>query len=140
MGDLSAHFDSSEFKDPVTGECKMNPSLIIALEALRSIVGRPIHIDSGYRSPGTNESVGGVSHSQHIMGNAADISVEGMDTWQLYVAADQLLAFRHGGVGIYPGENFIHVDVRGERARWARMKGTYVAVEQAIEAHANGRG
>lgn len=132
MGNLSEHFDSSEFRDPKTGECQVDATLIRALESLRLLVGKPIHIDSGYRSPSTNDEVGGVSHSQHMLGKAADISVEGLDTYQLYVLADQIPDFAGGGIGIYPGSHFVHVDVRGERARWARVDGKYVAIQEAF--------
>src|SRR5690348_13105107 len=125
MGDLSPHFDSTEFADPRTGECRMDPALIAALEELRALVGKPIHIDSGYRSPSTNAAVGGVGHSEHMEGKAADISVAGLDTYQLYVLADQVPTFSAGGIRIYPGQNFIHVDTRGSRARWARVDGQY---------------
>jgi uncharacterized protein YcbK (DUF882 family) len=110
----------------------MNPFLIDSLEELRNLVGKPIHIDSGYRSPTTNTAAGGVSHSQHLLGNAADISVEGLDTYQLYVLAEQIQRFRVGGIGIYPGEKFIHVDIRGERARWCRLDGQYKPIQDAF--------
>ena len=140
MGDLSPNFSTSEFADRRTGECKVNPRLINALETLRSLAGRPIHIDSGYRSPATNEAVGGVGHSQHMEGNAADISIKilngppavYLDTFQLYVLADQVLAFQNGGIGIYPGNKFIHVDVRDGRARWARVNGEYKKIQEAM--------
>src|SRR5512146_3069105 len=132
MGDLSPHFSKSEFADHKTGECVVNPALVAALEELRSLVGKTIHIDSGYRSPSTNAAEGGVSHSQHMLGNAADISIDGMDTYKLYVAADQVPAFASGGIGVYPGESFIHVDVRGERARWCRLNGVYRPIQEAF--------
>ena len=45
------------------------------LDPLRGAYGRPLFINSGYRSRFVNESVGGVSTSQHLLGCAADISV-----------------------------------------------------------------
>lgn len=41
------------------------------LEACRLIVG-PMHVNSGFRSPGVNAAVGGASTSQHMDGNACD--------------------------------------------------------------------
>jgi uncharacterized protein YcbK (DUF882 family) len=132
MGDLSEHFSRSEFADHETGECQVNPKLIAALELLRGIAGKEIHIDSGYRSPGTNKEVGGVSHSQHVIGNAADISIAGLSTYKLFVLAEQVEDFRNGGIGIYPGETFIHVDVRPNRTRWARVSGSYVSIWEGL--------
>ena len=47
------------------------------LDPIRAAWGAPITINSGYRSPKLNAAVGGVSTSQHLRGEAADISVGG---------------------------------------------------------------
>lgn len=44
------------------------------LDPLREAWGRPIYVSSGYRSPALNRAVGGASSSQHMKGQAADIS------------------------------------------------------------------
>ena len=44
----------------------------LLLEPAREIVG-PIIINSGFRSEAVNRKVGGVSNSQHLIGQAADI-------------------------------------------------------------------
>lgn len=44
------------------------------LDAARKLYGKPIKINSGYRSQELNKAVGGVSNSQHILGEAADIT------------------------------------------------------------------
>ena len=44
------------------------------LQPLRKAWGRPLVINSGYRSPELNEAVGGVPGSQHVRGEAADIA------------------------------------------------------------------
>ena len=43
------------------------------LQPLRDLVGFSIHINSGFRSPLVNKSVGGVPTSQHVKGQAADL-------------------------------------------------------------------
>ena len=43
------------------------------LDPLREAYGAPIIVDSGYRCPKLNKSVGGSSTSQHKTGEAADI-------------------------------------------------------------------
>ena len=45
------------------------------LEPTRQHFGLPIQVSSGYRCPQLNEKIGGVSNSQHMMGEAADITV-----------------------------------------------------------------
>ena len=87
------------------------------LNAIRSRYGRPIVVTSGYRSPEHNKAVGGVANSQHVLGTAADIKPldENMsDLPELQAICDEMNA--NGGVGFY--NSFVHVDVRGERARW----------------------
>ena len=49
------------------------------LEILRSRAGRPILINSGYRSPQLNKKIGGAAGSNHLTGCAVDIRVLGME-------------------------------------------------------------
>lgn len=44
------------------------------LDPLRTVYGKPIHINSGYRCAALNKAVGGTSSSQHLTGQAADIT------------------------------------------------------------------
>lgn len=46
--------------------------LAVALEAVRALLGFPLHIDSGYRCAALNEAVRGVADSAHVTGFAAD--------------------------------------------------------------------
>jgi uncharacterized protein YcbK (DUF882 family) len=75
-------------------------------------------IVSGYRSPRTNERLrrasGGVARrSLHLVGKALDLRLQGVPTIRLRAAA---LALRAGGVGFYPGRDFVHVDTGPVRA------------------------
>ena len=97
--------------------------LMERLETLRSALGdAPITIVSGYRSPAYNERLrqddpaGVAKDSQHLYATAADIRVRGCTPQQVYEQADAI--FADGGVGRY--SSFVHVDVRGKRARWNR--------------------
>lgn len=45
------------------------------LDPIRAAWGGPITVNSGYRSQELNKKVGGVSNSQHMKGEAADITV-----------------------------------------------------------------
>ena len=44
------------------------------LDPLREMYGGPIHVNSGYRSPIVNKKIGGAATSQHVKGEAADIT------------------------------------------------------------------
>ena len=48
------------------------------LESLRSYLGKPISVNSAYRSPEVNAAIRGSKTSQHCHGTAADIRVSGM--------------------------------------------------------------
>ena len=47
------------------------------LEPLRVAMGEPIKIGSGFRCQALNKAVGGVSNSQHLKGQAADLCIDG---------------------------------------------------------------
>ena len=44
------------------------------LDPLREMYGKPITVNSGYRCPKLNAAVGGAKTSQHMRGEAADIT------------------------------------------------------------------
>ena len=116
---MSKNFDMKEFVDRRTGEVKVNPSLLERLEALRAELGNvPVIINSGFRSMSSNREVAGAEDSQHLFGNAADISVPGKTPQEI---ADAAIKVGFTGIGIYP--NHVHVDVRsGAKVTW---KGRY---------------
>lgn len=98
----------------------IDPALIDTLARLhyRLRLAEPIQIMSGYRSPETNAAVRRHNHnaarnSYHMQGMAVDISVPRLSVRKLRRAA---LEMRAGGVGTYPGAQFIHLDVGPVRA------------------------
>lgn len=44
------------------------------LDPLREAYGKPIRVNSGYRCPKLNKAIGGSATSQHVLGQAADIT------------------------------------------------------------------
>jgi hypothetical protein len=68
MGDLSEHFDKSEFACHCgCGNSKVNPELVEALEQLRAKAQAPVRILSGKRCKQHNDNVGGATLSQHLL-------------------------------------------------------------------------
>ena len=90
--------------------------LMDALQQLRDLIGVPIHVNSGYRCPFWNNRVGGVRNSTHVRGIAADIRCGELTPAELARFAEEVPAFANGGIGVY--KSWVHVDVRGKRARW----------------------
>ena len=89
------------------------------LQILRNYIGKPITINSGYRSEEYNADVGGVKSSQHVMGRAADIVVKGMTPLAVYTTIELLIEkgdMLQGGLGLY--NSFVHYDIRGTKIRW----------------------
>lgn len=117
---LSSHFVLGEFlpNDPSYRYARLSPDLVELLETLRSELGaQPLIVTSGYRPPLYNQSVGGVPNSAHVDGLAADIYSDQVPLLKLWSTAERLVGDR-GGVGYYPAQGFVHVDLRGYRARW----------------------
>lgn len=54
-------------------ETNLNQLITNILDPLREAYGEPIIVSSGYRCPALNKAVGGVTSSQHTLGQAADI-------------------------------------------------------------------
>lgn len=113
---LSKNFKVKEFackdgSDPVF----ISPELVEVLQKIRNHFGKPVNINSAYRTPAHNKKEGGASYSQHLYGTAVDIRVTGVTPKQVAQYAETLLSGR-GGIGIY--NNFTHVDVRETKSRW----------------------
>ena len=121
---LSENFSLSEFE--CRCGCKMPKDvfenvklLAIHLQAFRHIFNEPITINSSYRCEEHNRSVGGSKTSQHLLGKAADITIKGFTPDEV---ADKIELLhtenrnRTNGLGRY--DNFTHVDIRQNYARW----------------------
>lgn len=93
----------------------MDTGLFDQLSAIQKVIGcdTQVQIISGYRSPATNEMLRGKSHggvakkSMHMLGKAMDFRLEGVPLDEVRKAA---LSLKVGGVGYYPGSNFVHID------------------------------
>jgi uncharacterized protein YcbK (DUF882 family) len=100
----------------------IQPQLLDLLTALSHKVGETprFEVISGYRSPSTNamlhaESSQVAVSSLHMLGEAIDIRMSGLDLSYLHTAA---LDLDMGGVGYYPESDFVHVDI-GRVRRWS---------------------
>lgn len=110
-------FSPAELACRGTGKLAYQPETLDMLQRLRTQMGRPMMVNSGYRSPEHNRRVGGASTSYHMDGIAYDVSMQNHDPHAYKQAAAEI---GFDGIGTYPEarKNFIHVDTRGTPARW----------------------
>ncbi len=103
-------------RDHRNGKSKpINTGLLDTLHHIHTMItsDKPFHVISGYRSPETNsylrhQKKGVAKKSFHLKGEAVDIRVPGVPLKKLRRIAMEL---KMGGVGYYPGPDFVHVDV-----------------------------
>ncbi|MDD2954573.1 MAG: D-Ala-D-Ala carboxypeptidase family metallohydrolase [Parabacteroides sp.] len=83
------------------------------LDPLRQVWGRPIVISSGYRCPELNTRIGGVRHSHHLLGCAADlIAGSPTDHRRLFRLAQEMherYGLRFTQLILEPGARWIHL-------------------------------
>jgi len=131
---LSEHFDLPEFLHSQvavrSGRIIEPTEQVIAnltrlavevLEPIRAMIGKPVHISSGYRPDWLNVLVGGSKKSQHMTGCAADINVEGMPPVELARRIQELkLASLNQCILEFPPNGWVHVSVAeaGEAAKY----------------------
>lgn len=121
---LTCNFSLKEFE--CNCGCKMPAfvkknieTLAEDLQVIRDVVKKPVKITNAYRCEKHNTKVGGVKTSQHILGKAADVQVDGMEPKEVADHIEALMKselITKGGVGRY--STFTHVDIRGYNARW----------------------
>lgn len=88
--------------------------LVVLLQAIRDHFGKSVVITSGYRTAAYDKKVGGTGSGYHTKGQAADISVSGVDPLTVGLYAAELLGTA-GGIEI--GDGYCHIDTRTDRWR-----------------------
>jgi uncharacterized protein YcbK (DUF882 family) len=92
-------------------ETPLDPRLVELLYRLSQRTRQRIQVVSGFRAPMFSTA----DLSYHTRGMAADIRIPGMTPLMVRDLAESMGV---GGLGYYPSSQFVHVDVRTERARW----------------------
>ena len=118
MGDISPHFNRSEFECQCgCGFNTVDVETIAILEDVRQHFMKPIQITSGCRCAKHNRSIGGAKKSKHIFGNAVDFQVASTDPETVYNYIDSKCPNIYG-LGLY--SSWVHFDPRAGRARWRK--------------------
>ncbi|MDQ3674666.1 MAG: D-Ala-D-Ala carboxypeptidase family metallohydrolase [Gemmatimonadota bacterium] len=140
VGDFLNH----DQKDVWPSYAAVNPKLLDKLELViaeiarwhgdRAVVNLSIDVHSGFRTPDRNRRIRrAAKDSHHQYGDAADVAIDAngdgkltaMDSRMVGLAVE-IVELKHpsliGGLGIYTSghasTNYVHIDVRGRRARW----------------------
>jgi hypothetical protein len=122
----------------------VNPKLLDKLELVIQEIARwhgdkavadiSLDVHSGFRAPEHNQKIRRAARdSQHQYGDAADVAIDANGDGKLTAIdsrmvglAVEIVELKHpdlvGGLGIYTSghssTNYVHIDVRGRRARW----------------------
>jgi zinc D-Ala-D-Ala carboxypeptidase len=91
------------------------PRLVAAMEIVRGLVQRPVHVNSWCRCPQHNAKEGGAPDSQHLRGLAVDWWCDDMTPEEMYKVAREISIFRYGGIGVYGWG--VHTDGRSTGTR-----------------------
>lgn len=145
---LSANFTVNELTSSGNTQflmARIDPRLVDCLQRIRTLLGRPVDVTSGYRSWAYNVALyhrrgTEPTLSRHCSGMAADIRVTGMSGLDL---ARQAIDACGCNIAVGIGDHYIHVDVRGRWARWGygARKAEYVrAIDRYRARRCSGRG
>lgn len=113
---LNKYFKRREFACRCgCGTSTVDAELLQVLTDVREHFDTPVVVNSGHRCSKHNSNVGGARGSKHLLGIAADISVKGVSP----IKVREYLCNKYPdkyGIGAY--QNFTHIDVRSNKARW----------------------
>jgi uncharacterized protein YcbK (DUF882 family) len=122
MGDVSKHFNRSEFACNCPDNCgfsAVDVDLLSVLESVREKFG-PVIMHCACRCLKYNRELGSKDTSQHVKGLAADFHINGVEPEKMAYWLNERYP-NSLGIGIYKWG--VHVDVRKKRARWNKIHG-----------------
>ncbi|AGB24074.1 muramidase (flagellum-specific) [Mycobacterium sp. JS623] len=125
---LSANFTVAELVTSggrPADRARISPALVACLQAIRDRAGRPVKIGSGYRSWANNVALYRArgkkpTLSRHCSGQAADITIAGLNGMQIAKLAIDAYG---NNIGIGIAKTFAHIDVRGRPDTWTYFTG-----------------
>jgi hypothetical protein len=127
--EIAPHLTYGEIMDKESGLCLAHIRLLEAWCRFRAEVGKPIRINSGFRTVEYNAKVGGAKDSRHILGQAIDMQCNGEDLSDLkWIPVLLKCGFR----GVGRGNGWIHADVRALPTFWKYTAG---GMEKDVDAY-----
>jgi len=108
------YFNYEEFDSPdIQGSGQlMDEKILSMLDEVRGMYGKPISINSGYRTVRHNANVGGKANSSHLKGLAVDIACS--TSRDRYSLLEALKSVGFNRIGI--ANSFIHVDIDSNKS------------------------
>jgi len=108
---LALNFRLDEFLQAWKGRYGVFSAQTVArFQAVRSQLGVPLYVNSGYRNPQYNASVGGATFSRHMYGDAADVTTQGATSLQAIANACN----NHGAGFVLVYTSHVHCDWRDD--------------------------
>lgn len=108
------NFSPQELASRREGELMINEKAMDALQRLRELLGRPMIVNSGYRSAAHNKALGAAPNSYHMRAMAFDVRMDNQNPQEF-----ERLARQAGftGFGYYVKNGFMHIDI-GPARTW----------------------
>jgi zinc D-Ala-D-Ala carboxypeptidase len=114
---------------------KLQYCCVNILEKVRAHFGRPVRVNSGFRCPALNTTIGGSTTSQHMKGEAIDMEIDGVANGDICKWIEGNLTFDQLILEFYtqgqPNSGWVHCSViptgnRREALTAARQNGRTV--------------
>ena len=108
------YFKPSEFDSPDeqgSGAENMKEDFVRLLDELRSLIGKPVIVTSGFRTATLNSEIGGAPRSKHLGGMAADVKVK--DRNEAIKMGIKAASVGFKGIGVY--DRHVHLDLRDRK-------------------------
>lgn len=125
-----ANFTPSEIACRGTGKLLVDKDALDRLQALRNLLGKPIIVNSAYRSPEHNRAIKNAApNSLHLQGRAFDVSMVNHDP-EVFEVAARKVGFT--GFGFYPRKQMMHIDTGPVRTWGTRFAKPEFGVEKHV--------
>lgn len=116
------NFSEHEFKCSETGLTRMDTRFMDVLQLIRTSIGRPMVITSGYRDPSHSIEAAKSKPGEHTFGLAADIAGDRLFLLDLIVVAYGLGIRR---IGVNFSKGYIHLGLGDEFADFPSVPWDY---------------
>lgn len=134
MAKLSYSFKEEDFKckcNQCKKEFKISLGIVGALEFIKGHFRERIEVVNGYKC---SEAIGNrdsYKKSYHSLGKAVDFRVKNIPIEEVFVFCETMPELR--GIGFYPKENFVHIDLREhERTEWVFENKEYKTLSTSL--------